>query len=116
VNERFQLATTSVAFMLQLSRRQSNALLRVFEASDTVDGRHDILWIVGPDGLRGLERKGLVFWKYDAAGDAQGFGGLTKAGTLTAMLLREAGLTVENTMTNIVAKRVERHGERQQKV
>lgn len=110
MNRHFAEATTSVAFQLSLSKRQCNSLLRLAEHEA---GGHDLqsgldrLWILSVDGLRGLDRRGLVFWNYKPDGTANGFGGMTEAGRLTAKLLTEAGLTIENTNTALVLRRME---------
>lgn len=107
MNIKLAEATTSIAFALQLSKRQCNSLLRLAAAGDTPAARMERLLIISVDGLRGLERKGLVFWHHDSQGQPNGFGGMTEAGRLTAALLKEAGLTVENTNTPLVLKRAE---------
>lgn len=111
MNAKFSEATTSIAFALTLSKRQCNSLLRLLDEKQTNMER---LWICSVDGLRPLERKGLVFWHHDESGNACGFGGMTPAGRLVAQLLIEAGLTIENTNTSLVNKRIERLKERSQ--
>lgn len=103
MNLKLAEATTSVAFLLSLSKRQCNTLLRLTHG--TADGH-----IVQVDSLRSLDRRGLVFWHQDATGRACGFGGLTEAGRLVAALLVEAGLTVEATNTTGVIRRMESAG------
>lgn len=108
MNKLFAESTTSVAFLLTLSKRQCNSLLRLARLEqDNTTAREDH-WVMSVDGLRGLDRKGLVFWNYDKDGDACGFGGLTSAGRLTAKLLAEAGMTIESTQTTLTVKRAER--------
>lgn len=106
MNDKFAIATTAIAFCLTLSKRQCNSLLRLVENTPS-----ERLWVVGVDGLNGLEKRGLVYWHQDAEGRPNGFGGLTYVGKLVASLVKEAGLTIENTNTAIVLKRVERHGQ-----
>lgn len=111
MNAKFSEATTLVAFSLQLTKRQCNALLRLHQseaAGDAESALRERLWIIGVDGLRSLDRKGLVFWRCDADGQANGFGGMTEAGRIVAALLVEAGLTVENTNGALVLSRIER--------
>lgn len=103
MNRAFTENTTSVAFLLQLSKRQCNSLLRLAEEA----GLRERTWVVSVDGLRGLDRRGLVFWHTDDKGQPNGFGGMTEAGRLVARLLVEAGLTVENTNTALVLKRLD---------
>lgn len=100
MNTKLAEATTSVAFLLALSKRQCNTLLRL------VDGPPDG-HVVQVDSLQSLDRRGLVFWHQDASGRPNGFGGLTEAGKLVAALLQEAGLAVENTNTSGVLRRME---------
>jgi hypothetical protein len=113
MNERLAQATTSVAFLLNLSRRQCNSLLRLKEFATE---RGDFAMgdpnnsIVQVDGLKGLESRGLVWWERDSNGVCCGFRGMTKAGKLVAELLVEAGLTVDNTNTGFVLRRLERIG------
>lgn len=101
MNKTFAEYTSSTAFLLALSKRQCNTLLRLQQKE--ADGH-----IVGVDSLRGLDRRGLVFWKRDEQGMANGFGGMTKAGELVVQLLMEAGMTIENTNTLSVIGRIER--------
>jgi hypothetical protein len=119
MNKTFAEYTTSTAFMLQLSKNQCNALLRV---ALTQPKR---MRVVGSDGAtreleylslglhhvgtyRPLASRGLVFWKLDEAGRPHGFGGLTRAGRLVVAMLKEAGLTIENTNTVSVLNRIGR--------
>lgn len=108
MNQDFAEVTTSVAFCLQLSKRQCNSLLRLADGIEPLDR----MYVISVDGLSGLKRKGLVFWHQDADGRSNGFGGMTEAGKLTASLLKEAGLSVENTNTALVLKRLDRMGMR----
>lgn len=104
MNKAFAECTTSTAFLLTLSKRQCNTLLRLAEGGvEKADGH-----IVQVDSLRGLDRRGLVFWHQDVGGKKNGFGGMTKAGELVAAMLVEAGMTVENTNTLSVLARIER--------
>jgi hypothetical protein len=122
-NAVFAEATTGVAFLLTLSKRQCNTLLRLHAAEKLhgkprqtatgsiregqMDGPANIN-IVQVDSLSSLANRGLVFWFRNASGGAQGFGGLTRAGELCAELLIEAGLSIEATNTLSVLKRIER--------
>lgn len=110
VNAAFAEATTGVAFVLTLSKRQCNTLLRLKESGGSVsmsEGPARVA-IVQVDNLNPLKLRGLVSWAYDANGRPSGFQGLTKAGILVAELLTEAGMTIGNTNTLSVLKRVER--------
>lgn len=109
MNEQFAQATTSVAFSLQLSKIMVNTLLRVAlnEMVDAED-RKEYWGVVQVHHLQALERRGLVYWKYDAFGRCEGFGGLTQAGHIVCALVQEAGLSIENTNTPLVQKRLER--------
>jgi len=123
-NHIFAEATTGIAFILTLSKRQCNTLLRLRASEaksgkpqppgktnnclarvDRTDPAH--LHIVQVDNLRPLRDRGLVFWHMHA-GQPAGFGGLTKAGELTADLLLEAGMTIETTNTLSVLRRLDR--------
>lgn len=120
-NRAFAEATTGIAFVLTLSKRQSNTILRLraHEAKygkPTMQGRDGAfdrespgyIGIVQTDTLSPLRDRGLVFWFYTHDGKPNGFGGLTKAGELVADMLVEAGLSIENTNTLSVLKRLER--------
>lgn len=101
MNKIFAEATTSTAFVLQLSKNQCNALLRLHASKG--DGLKDMIThTVGT--LRCLQSRGLFEWDY-SEGDAK-WKGITNAGKLVAELLLEAGLTIENTNTVSVLKRV----------
>lgn len=110
MNANFAQYTTGTAFSINLSKLQCNALLRV-DAAGEIDGTFkqwcdsnlDVLQV---GTLRPLEARGLVFWHRKPDGSANGFGGLTAAGRLTVGLLKEAGLTIENTNTVSVLKRL----------
>lgn len=122
-NPQFAEATTGVAFVLTLSKRQCNTLLRLRAHAEKygkpkrgdarrispgdVDGPAGIN-VVHTDSLQGLRSRGLVFWWTDSKGQPAGFGGLTKAGELAADMLIEAGLTIEATNTLSVLKRLQR--------
>ncbi len=130
MNHVFAEATTSVAFGLMLTKRQCNTLLRVAAVQEAGaalgvepfplggmpqrEGEKDIaFWqeFVASSpmpSLHALQDRGLVFWHYTHEGKACGFGGLTKAGELVVGLLKEAGLTIENTNTLSVLKRLQR--------
>ena len=49
-----------------------------------------------------------MFWHTDGLGNPVSFGGLTEAGKLVAKLLEQAGMTVENTNTVSMMRRLER--------
>lgn len=122
-NPQFAEATTGVAFVLTLSKRQCNTLLRLRAHAEKygkptradarrikpgdVDGPAGIT-VVHTDSLAGLRNRGLVFWWTDSKGQAAGFGGLTKAGELVADMLLEAGMSIEATNTLSVLKRLQR--------
>lgn len=123
MNSVFAEATTGLAFVLTLSKRQCNTLLRLrsHEArygKPEIGGRaHDddgmrdgpaAIAIVQTDSLNGLKSRGLVFWHTNLQGKPNGFGGLTKAGEMAADLLIEAGLSIEATNTLSVLKRLDR--------
>lgn len=105
MNENFANYSTGVAFNVQLTKIQCNALLELlsFEEKRTDDPFHMVVHTVGT--LQSLEARGLVEWDYDLSGKARHFKGLTKAGKLMAGLLQEAGLTIQNTTTVSVLKR-----------
>lgn len=109
MNSVFAESTTSVAFVLTLSKRACNTLLRLHESK----GRDDVndpayIGVVSVDSLKPLLARGLVFWHQDDAGRPNGFGGMTRAGQIVADLLLEAGMTIENTNTPMVTRRIER--------
>lgn len=120
-NQIFAEATTSTAFLLTLTKRQCNTLLRVRYVQQEAAKRGveafgfggcDVsLWseLIAPQpmpSLHALRDRGLVFWHRTHDGKAHGFGGLTKAGELMCGLLDEAGLTIENTNTLSVLRRL----------
>ncbi len=124
-NKVFAEATTGIAFVLTLSKRQCNTLLRLraheaihgkplrYGVNGPRDGSFDkdapaYIGIVQTDQLHHLLHRGLVFWFTNSEGRPHGFGGLTKAGELSADLLIEAGLTIEATNTLSVLKRIGR--------
>ena len=98
MNETFREYTTSTAFALQLSKLQCHAILRCRDRR-TNDARMPL----NVATYSQLEARGLVFWRYKD-GRAYEFGGLTPEGRLVAMLLKRAGLTIENTVTLSVAR------------
>lgn len=121
-NAAFAEATTGVAFALQLSKRQCNTLLRQ-RAHEAIHGKPDrttalerikeegpaSISVVQADNYISLRLRGLVAWHWDEEKKCfSGFLGLTRAGELTADLLAEAGLTIENTNTLSVLRRLER--------
>lgn len=122
MNHTFAEATTGVAFLLTLSKRQCNTLIRLRE-HESQFGKPDEMGrtaeqacangpanisIVQTDTLNPLKLRGLVSWHIDSKGRPNGFQGLTKAGELVADMLGEAGLTIENTNTLSVLARIER--------
>lgn len=127
MNQVFAEATTSTAFLLTLTKRQCNTLLRQ-RAHEAEFGKPEYgedfadkerrgnfnkkspayIGIVDGDCYRGLRDRGLVFWFTDANGQPCGFGGMTRAGELVAEMLVEAGLTIENTNTLSVLRRLDR--------
>lgn len=109
-NASFAEATTGVAFVLTLSKRQCNTLLRLHQhtGKNSLQPGPANINIVQTDNLNPLKLRGLVSWAYDGDGRPNGFQGLTKAGRLVAELLEEAGMTIENTNTLSVLKRMER--------
>lgn len=121
-NRAFAESTTGVAFCLTLSKRQCNTMLRLRE-HERLHGKPDTLGrtteqcfadgpaninIVQTDNLNPLLLRGLVSWHFDSKGRPCGFQGLTKVGELVADMLREAGLSIENTNTLSVLKRLDR--------
>ncbi len=124
MNTLFAESTTAIAFNLTLTKRQCNTLLRLAEQEklygkppppDKISNRGQTrfegpanIHLVQVDNLQGLLRKGFVFWHLDDKGKSNGFGGLTSVGETTVILLREAGLTIENTNTLSVLKRLAR--------
>jgi len=124
-NHVFAEATTSTAFLLTLSKRQCNTLLRLraheakfgkpqrHKAGGPQDGSLDkeapaYIGIVQTDQLHPLRDRGLVFWFTNHKGAPRGFGGLTRAGELAADMLLEAGMSIEATNTLSVLKRIDR--------
>lgn len=131
MNQVFAEATTGVAFVLTLTKRQCNTLLRLRQIAAEAEKRGLPAWqngghfIDGNDSpmarfysevivsnpmpsLHALKDRGLVFWHYDENGRGCGFGGLTRAGELAADLLLEAGLSIDATNTLSVLKRLDR--------
>ncbi|WP_104656496.1 hypothetical protein [Ralstonia insidiosa] len=104
MNKTFSEYATSTAFAIQLSKNQCNALLRLDEHKGDPADCHTLS--VGT--LKGLDARGFVSWARDASGRAYDFEGLTQAGRLVVGLLREAGLTVDNTNTLSVLRRIDR--------
>jgi len=104
MNKRFMEHTTSVAFSLTLSKLQCHALLLLEELP-----LRKITPILEVYNLQGLERRGLVYWRYDGPGGLpNGFQGLTEEGRLVCKLLRAAGITSKDTITPSIAKRMAR--------
>lgn len=106
INHRFAEYSTSVAFFIQLSKNQCNALLRCDDMQQKGDTRYAEYLTIGT--LKPLNHRGLVFWHKDKEDRNNGFGGLTEAGKLMVGLLKEAGMTIENTNTLSVLARIER--------
>lgn len=122
MNQVFAEATTGVAFVLSLTKRQCNTLLRLraheqqfgkpdrlrcMQSPDERDNGPASINVVQQDNLSGLRSRGLVFWHMDGE-RMSGFGGLTRAGELVADMLLEAGLSIEATNTLSVLKRLDR--------
>jgi len=109
-NPLFREYSTSVAFQVTLTKLQCNALLRTdvsnLAAPDMRERMMQAVWPVSVGTLKALEGRGLVFWNKDSNGQDNGYGGLTHAGRLMVALLKEAGLTIENTNTISILKRV----------
>jgi hypothetical protein len=89
MNQIFREHVTSTAFALQLSKRQCWELLMI--------GDKQPYYNFNMTTLRALADRGLISWGKDADG-RPAFNGLTRAGELVTELLREAGMTIENTM------------------
>lgn len=100
MNGIFAEYSTSTAFLVQLSKNQCNALLRV-------EANHMDIF-VQVSTLQSLAARGLVSWSRDSQGRANGFEGLTRAGELIVGLLKEAGMTIENTNSVSMLKRLAR--------
>lgn len=107
-NETFAQYASSTAFCIQLSKNQCNALLRC-ESIDVKN--HSAFIMVSIGTLKPLEARGLVYWNRDESGRANGFAGLTEAGKLMVGLLKQAGLTIENTNTVSMLARIQREAE-----
>lgn len=101
MNQKFAEATTSTAFLLQLSKNQCNALLRLHASEG--NGLHEMI-VHTVSTLQCLQARGLFEWDY-STGSAK-WKGITKAGHMVAELLLEAGLTIENTNSVSVLRRV----------
>ncbi len=123
MNQIFGEYATATAFAIMLTKRQCNTLLRVrYVAQEAAKHGVDAFGRGGCDmsvrseliapqpmqSLHALRDRGLVFWHRTHDGKACGFGGLTKAGELMCGLLDEAGLTIENTNTLSVLRRLDR--------
>lgn len=108
MNGTFAEYTTSVAFSIQLSKNQCNTLLRIARDFDPKATPMDTkTWMLQVGTLHALEVRGLVYWNR-VNGKCEGFRGLTKAGELMVNLLAEAGLTIENTNTTSMIRRLSR--------
>lgn len=108
MNCTFAEYATSVAFSIQLSKNQCNTLLRVARDFDPhAKVGESKTWMLQVSTLQTLEARGLVFWNR-LNGQAHGFGGLTKAGELMVGLLEEAGMTVDNTNSASMLRRLQR--------
>lgn len=113
MNKVFAEYTTSTAFAFTLTKNQCNALLRIHETMhDKRSGKTEAwrsgLGLVDMGCAHTLEAKGLIYWSRDSRGIPNGFKGLTRAGRLMVMLLREAELTVENTNGPLMMRRLGR--------
>lgn len=97
MNTVFAQYSTSVAFSVQLTKRQCNELLRLS------DGAPSIWHGSGLTTRRALDSKGLVSWGLDDDGKPA-FKGLTDAGKTMCALLKLAGLTIENTETAVTLR------------
>ena len=102
MNVAFAEATTSGAFVLHLTATQCSALLYLAEHGDT---KKAIIFDVPT--FRQLRDRGLFAWEVDSNGLGTRPGELTKAGQLTAELLKEAGMTAESCMSPRVRRRLE---------
>lgn len=105
MNREFAEYATSTAFACQLTKLQCNALLSL--AAWKRDPSKPSFPLHTVDTMRSLERRGLVSWTRDATGRAVKFDGLTRAGRIMVLLLKEAGMTVENTVTLSVQRRMD---------
>lgn len=97
MNKIFSEYTTSTAFFLQLSKRQCWGLLALEKANKEPDH-----WLHSGQFIslgRTLEARGLVEFNQTKPRRR-----LTRAGRLIVALLKEAGLTMENTRTLSVIK------------
>lgn len=104
MNENFANYSTGIAFCIQLTKLQCNALLELESYNDkkNVDPFYMIVHTVGT--LQSLEARGFVQWIY-TDNKPSSFKGLTEAGRLMVQLLKEAGLNTANTATVSVLKR-----------
>ena len=104
MKENFANYSTGIAFCIQLTKLQCNAMLELenYDAKREIDPFYIIVHTVGT--LQSLEARGFVEWFY-VSGKAKNFQGLTKAGKIMVQLLKEAGLTLENTSTVSILKR-----------
>ena len=109
MNRSFSEYSTSTAFAVMLSKNQCNALLRLDALGDVekYTPEHMLLTV---QSLRPLDARGLVWWQRGPDGKRCAFKGLTTAGNLMVALLKEAGLTVENTNTIGMLNRIDRLG------
>lgn len=107
VNAIFAEYTTSTAFVLNLSKLQCNALMRMVEAERPLD----TLYLVNVDTMCGLQRRGLVDWFKDEDGNNNGWY-ITEPGKLVYELLKLAGLSVKSTNTLRVTAAIARMGDR----
>lgn len=99
VNKTFAEYATSTAFSISLTKLQCNALLCLEKWSWTFPNNNIPLGPHSVSTYQKLEARGFVAWRRDEEGHAYGFSGLTEAGMLMVKLLKQAGLTIENTTT-----------------
>jgi hypothetical protein len=106
MNSAFAEYSTSAAFALVLSKNQCNHMLRLDGLPEGEDVTAQVAGLLTVGSLRSLEAKGFVHWGRNEEGKPRGFMGLTKAGRLMVDLLKEAGLSVSNTNTVSMLKRL----------
>lgn len=106
MNKIFAEYTTGTAFFMQLSKRQCWGLLALEHATKQPDH-----WLHSGQFIalrRDLELRGLVEHH-----QKKPYNRLTRAGRIMVMLLKEAGMTMQNTQTLSVIKGLAQwHGER----
>lgn len=97
MNKQFAQYSTSVAFSVQLTKRQCNELLRLIEGAPSIWHGSSLTT------RKALDSKGLVAWEYKD-GKPHAFAGLTDAGKAMCALLKLAGITIENTETAVTLR------------